>query len=150
MKPPRIYVDTSVIGGCEDEEFAEASAELLEQARNGRIKLLVSELLLSELARAPEEVQARLASLPPACVEYLPDTVEARDLQSCYVAAEIVGPSQLNDALHVALATVSGADVIASWNFKHIVHYDKIRHFNAVNLREGYRLLDIRSPLEIV
>ena len=55
-----------------------------------------------------------------------------------------------NLALHVALATVSGADVIASWNFKHIVHYDKIRLFNAVNLREGYRLLDIRSPLEIV
>ena len=79
-----------MIGGCEDEEFAEASAELLEQARNGRIKLLVSELLLSELAR--------LASLPPACVEYLPDTVEARDLQSCYVAAEIVGPSQLGDS----------------------------------------------------
>jgi predicted nucleic acid-binding protein len=150
MKPPRIYLDTSVVGGCEDEEFAEVSRALLEQARSGGIKLLVSELLLMELARAPEAVQARIATLPPACVEYLTNTAEARTLQGCYAAAGIVGPAQLNDALHVALATVAGADVIASWNFKHIVRYDKIRLFNAVNLREGYRLLDIRSPLEIV
>ncbi len=150
MKTPRIYVDTSVVGGCEDEEFAEASRELLAQARSGHIRLLVSELLLLELARAPEAVQARLAALPPDCAEYVSATEEARALQGCYAAAAIVGPAQLNDALHVALATVAGADVIASWNFKHIVHYDKIRLFNAVNLREGYRLVDIRSPLEII
>ena len=32
----------------------------------------------------------------------------------------------MNDAMHVALATVAKADVV-SWNFKHIVHFDKIR-----------------------
>ena len=150
MKTPRIYIDTSVVGGCEDEEFAEASRELLEQAESGRVRLLVSELLMEELALAPEAVQARLASLPPSCVEYLSVTREARALQGRYAADAIVGTAQLNDALHVALATVAGADVVASWNFKHIVHYDKIRLFNAVNLREGYSLVDIRSPLEIV
>lgn len=150
MKTPRIYIDTSVVGGCEDVEFAEASCELLEQARGGRLTLLVSELLLQELARAPDAVQARLAALPLDCVEYLRESAEARRLQGCYSAAAIVGPAQHNDALHVALATVAGADVIASWNFKHIVHYDKIRLFNAVNLREGHSAVDIRSPLEIV
>ena len=83
-------------------------------------------------------------------MEYVPETQEARSLRDCYVAAGIVGPAQVNDALHVAQTTVARADVIASWNFKHIVHYDKIRLFNAVNLREGYSLVDIRSPMEIV
>ncbi len=150
MKKPRIYLDTSVVGGCEDEEFAEASRELLAQAQAGKLDLLVSGLLLGELARAPEAVQRRLAGLAPECVEYVAETEEARTLRDCYVAAGIVGPAQVNDALHVALATVARADVIVSWNFKHIVHYDKIRFFNAVNLREGYNPVDIRSPLEIV
>ena len=150
MKKPRIYLDTSVVGGCEDEEFAEASRELLAQAQAGKLVLLVSDLLVSELARAPEAVRQRLAGLAPECVEYVPETSEARSLRDCYVAERIVGPAQVNDALHVAQATVARADVIASWNFKHIVHYDKIRLFNAVNLREGYSLVDIRSPMEIV
>jgi len=40
--------------------------------------------------------------------------------------------------------------MIVSWNFKHIVHFDKIRGFNAVNLREGYLPIEIRSPREII
>ena len=62
----------------------------------------------------------------------------------------ILGKASLNDALHVAIATVAKADMIVSWNFKHIVHFEKIRMFNAVNLREGYGIIDIRSPLEVV
>ena len=105
---------------------------------------------MSELALAPAAVRQRLADLAPECVEYIPESKEARSLRDCYVAERIVGPAQVNDALHVAQATLARADVIASWNFKHIVHYDKIRLFNAVNLREGYSLVDIRSPMEIV
>ena len=55
-----------------------------------------------------------------------------------------------NDAGHVAAATVAGADLIVSWNFRHIVHYDKIRAYNAVNLLHGYREIEIRSPLEVI
>ena len=53
------------------------------------------------------------------------------------------------DALHVASATIAGADLILSWNFKHIVSYDRIQLFNGVNILQGYRALDIRSPLEM-
>jgi len=61
-----------------------------------------------------------------------------------------VGLACGNDALHVALAVVARADMIVSWNFKHIVHFDKMRGFNAVNLKEGYAQLMILSPLEVV
>lgn len=54
------------------------------------------------------------------------------------------------DAEHVALAVVHGADLILSWNFKHIVHLEKIRGFNAVNLDQGYQTIEIRSPREVI
>jgi predicted nucleic acid-binding protein len=148
--PLRVYIDTSVLGGCIDEEFAEESRSLIEMARFGKLILLVSDLLLDELSRAPSEVQSLFTTLPAASTELLETSEESLQLRDAYLAANVVGPSAESDAQHVAIATLAKADVIVSWNFKHIVHVDKIRLFNAVNLAHGYRLIDIRSPLEVV
>ena len=150
MKPLRVYLDTSAVGGCEDEEFREPSLALFSQAAEGRIRLIVSDLLLDELAGAPEQVRQRLETMDGSRVITVATTTEAETLAACYLTARGVGPASANDALHVALATVAGADVVASWNFKHIVHLDKVRGFNAVNLVEGYPPIDIRSPLELI
>jgi len=40
--------------------------------------------------------------------------------------------------------------MIVSWNFKHIVQYDKIPLYNAVNTLQGYGNIGIFSPLEVV
>ena len=40
--------------------------------------------------------------------------------------------------------------LLVSWNFHHIVRFDQIRRFNAVNLESGYKVIDIRSPREVV
>lgn len=146
----RIYVDTSVVGGCLDEEFAEESRALLDLARHGKLVLLVSDLLLEELGKAPPAVLAVLDGLPAEATETLVTSEESRRLRDAYLAASIVGGASASDAHHVALATVARADLIVSWNFKHIVHVDKIKMFNAVNLMQGYGLIDIRSPLEVV
>lgn len=150
MKLLRIYIDTSVVGGCHDEEFARESRALLRMAQSGDIKLLVSELLIAELDKAPSKIRDVLAALPGDSIEAIEVSVEAEELQAAYMAAEVVGAKHQNDALHVALATVARADLIVSWNFKHIVHFDKIRGFNAVNLRECYLPIEIRSPMEVV
>ena len=150
MKKLRIYIDTSVVGGCHDDEFEEPSRQLLDMARSGDITLLVSELLVTELADAPYKVKSVLSGLPRGAVEAVGIAAEAIELRSAYMVAEVVGVKHGNDALHVALATVARADLIVSWNFKHIVHFDKIRGFNAVNLREGYLPIAIHSPLEVV
>jgi hypothetical protein len=71
-------------------------------------------------------------------------------LRDGYLAARVVGPKHAADAEHIAHATVGRADLMVSWNFKHIVHWDKIRLFNAVNLRAGYAPIEIRSPREVV
>jgi hypothetical protein len=75
---------------------------------------------------------------------------EAIDLQQAYIQEGVVTTRSLDDALHVALATVAGCDMIVSWNFKHIVNFRRIPLFNAVNTLKGYRPISIYSPLEVV
>lgn len=150
MKRLRVYVDTSVIGGCCDEEFSEESRVLMQMAREGKVTVLISDILVDELELAPAQVQAEFAALPPDSLEPLSSSEETEQLRDAYLEAEVLGLDHANDAHHVALATVARADLIVSWNFKHIVHLEKIRGFNAVNLREGFVPIEIRSPKEVV
>jgi len=150
MKRLRIYVDTSVIGGCFDQEFQEDSRALINMAKTGEACLLVSQLLVDELKDAPDYIQRIIIDVPGNNVEAILFNMEALQLREAYLEAGVIGRNHAMDAHHVALATVARADVIVSWNFKHIVHFDKIRGFNAVNLREGYMPVEIRAPKEVV
>ncbi len=150
MKTDRVYVDTSVIGGCLDEEFAEWSLAVMELAQRGEILLLISDLLTLELQGAPEEVRNLLPGVPEASRLAVHVNDETNALLQAYMKDKIVSRRYTTDAHHVAMASVHRADVLLSWNFKHIVHLDKIRKFNGVNLRMGYPLIEIRSPKEYV
>ena len=142
--------DTSVIGGCFDDEFAKESLALLDMARQGKLILLLSDILAGELEAAPEEVQAYLAKLPANCFDRVISNEESKYLRDAYLKAKVVTHKHSEDAHHIAMATVVRADLVVSWNFKHIVHWDKIRLFNAVNLQQGYPPIEIRSPKEVV
>jgi hypothetical protein len=67
-----------------------------------------------------------------------------------YIAEKVVGRTSLADCQHIAIATINNADILASWNFKHIVNLNRIRGYNSVNLKEGLRILEIRSPKELI
>ncbi len=150
MHRQRIYVDTSVIGGCLDDEFAEESRALLDMARRREVTLLFSDLMFQELEDAPARVGEIVAELPPESYELVETTTEAEFLRKQYLAGRIVAPSYEDDALHVAIATVTKADLVVSWNFKHMLHVEKIRAYNAVNLVQGHQPIDIRSPREVI
>lgn len=75
---------------------------------------------------------------------------EAIELADFYQAEGIVGPTSLTDCRHIAIATVNKINILASWNFKHIVNLNKIRLYNAVNLKNGYNVLEIRTPRELL
>lgn len=145
----RIYVDTSVFGGCFDDQFSVASRQIFENAIRGMFRLVISDTTLVELAGAPDQVQAILQSLSVP-VEYVRLTEEIEHLRDAYIAARVVGPASLLDAEHIASASVADVDLIVSWNFRHIVHYEKISGYHGVNLLNGYRPIRIFSPLEVV
>jgi hypothetical protein len=147
---PRIYADTSVIGGCLDEEFRDASLQLIDTFRIGDAVLVLSDLTLLELEEAPAGVRAVLENIPEEHKEYIGFTEEARELAQHYIDAGVIGAAKLVDAQHIALATIGRVDVLVSWNFRHIVNLQRIRGYNSVNLRYGYPLLEIRTPQEVV
>jgi hypothetical protein len=116
MREQRIYLDTSVIGGCFDPEFTSWSRGLMTDFRLGTYLPVVSEVVAAEIADAPEPVQRQYA--------------------------EVL-------ALEAEVFTVAEVDLLVSWNFRHIVHHEKIRLFNALNLERGYKPLQIYSPREV-
>lgn len=150
MKKLTVYIDASVIGGCEDEEFAEITLKMWRKFINGDFIAVFSEHTLRELEGAPENVRNRLLEIPEGNQIILADSSESFTLAEAYLAHKIVGPGSKADALHVALATVGRVDVLVSWNFKHVVNFGRIRLFNAVNLEQGYGFIEIRSPQEIL
>ncbi len=145
----RIYTDTSVLGGCEDDEFAEHSIRLMEGFVRGEFVLVLSGLTVQELAGAPEKVRQRLAAVPEAHIETLQLDTESMELAEAYIAADVLPAKMRADAQHIALATVGRADVLVSWNFKHIVNLQRIHGYNSVNLRKGYPMIEIRTPREV-
>jgi predicted nucleic acid-binding protein len=145
----RVYADTSVFGGVFDEEFCEASRTLFQQVRDGRFSLVTSGAVCREIAEAPARVQAFFESVLPL-VEVVEVTTAAVELQMAYLRAGIVSPKWAVDALHVALAATTGCSLIVSWNFAHIVHFDKIALYNEVNALRGHAVLGIHSPLEVI
>ena len=149
MPIPRVYLDTSVVGGCFDREFAVWSLALMDDFRAGRFRPLLSALLAAELENAPPDVRALHQELVGLAEPALALGSEAFELADRYGAHRIVPERYRNDMLHIALATVGDADIVVSWNFRHIVRFDKIRQFNAVNLEAGYKPIAIHSPREV-
>ncbi|MBE0427212.1 MAG: type II toxin-antitoxin system VapC family toxin [Nitrospirae bacterium] len=149
MKKTRIYVDTSVIGGCCDPEFQEWSKGLLADFQTGIFSLLLSELTDAEIQDAPDEVKNIYVDFRESANEIIELSSEAIELADVYLKHNILTQNFRDDARHIAIATVAGADLLVSWNFKHIVHFEKIQKFNAVNIQMGYKPILIYSPREV-
>jgi len=102
------------------------------------------------LEDAPSEVKSILEQIPENHREYLFLNEEAKILAERYIKEKIVSSKYLLDAQYIAIATINKADVLVSWNFKHIVNLRRIHLYNSINLKYGYPLIEIRSPREVI
>jgi predicted nucleic acid-binding protein len=150
MKQLRVYIDTSIVGGFFDEEFEKETKLLFQRLENREVVFVISTVLTGELENAPERVRTLLDRYGDDCFEKVALTDEARELADAYVAENVVGRTSYDDCCHIALATVHRVDVLASWNFKHIVNLMRIRGYNGVNLKNGYTAVEIRNPRELI
>jgi hypothetical protein len=146
----RIYTDTSVIGGCEDDEFRVHSQRLMDAFVRGELQLVLSELTLRELVPAPLAVREVVARVPESSIEVVQLTPAADELARQYVAEGLLPANMLADAQHIAMASVASVDALVSWNFRHVVNLSRIRGYHGVNARLGYALVEIRSPREVL
>jgi predicted nucleic acid-binding protein len=150
MKQQRIYVDTSIVGGFFYTEFEKETKLLFQRLEKKEVIFVVSTILGKELYDAPEQVKTLLQKYDKSCFEEVQMTVEAEQLANRYIAEKVIGKTSFEDCCHIALATINKVDVLASWNFKHIVNLDRIKGYNAVNLKNGYITIEIRNPKDLV
>ncbi len=146
----RLYADTSVIGGVYDAEFTEWSSKLIREFKDGKNKAVISDLTLKEIEEAPKQVKDIINGIPRSNIEFVALNEDAKSLARSYIKEKVVSTKYIIDAQHIAMATVYQVDVLVSWNFKHIVNLERIRQYNAVNLKSGYRMIEIRSPREVL
>jgi hypothetical protein len=144
--PPRIYIDTSVPGGVHVAAFLADSRWVFDEAAGGSLILLISDILVRELASAPESVRQEVEGLPTSAVEGVGLDDRMKELRDAYLAAKVVGLSSELDATHVAIATVAGADALLSWDRRHIVGLVRVQAYNKVNRKLGYQELTIVTP----
>ena len=146
----RVYIDTSVIGGYFDEEFEFYTRLFFEKVEQGYFKVILSDILTTELHGAPDNVADFFRSIPKEQIEHVDQTEDSIQLGEEYLNEGVVGKTSRIDCRHIALATLINADILISWNFKHIVNITRIRGYNSVNTKYGHRILEIRTPREIL
>jgi predicted nucleic acid-binding protein len=152
---PLLYLETSVFGFCFDEKprnvlRREAASTLLQQADLGLFEAVTSPLTLEELKRAAQPLQARLLQAARGVRPLEVDRQEVEHLAAAYLRTEVIPRAYADDAGHVAYATIGKADVLVTLNLKHLANEWAERRLNAVNLLEGYQLLSIRTPEEVL
>lgn len=112
--------------------------------------LLFSGTTQEELLKAPEEVKSLVRQIKSSNTEYLDLNIDIIQLANEYISNEVVGKTSFADCLHIATASYYHADYLVSWNFKHIVNVNRIIGCNSINIRNGYKPLEIRSPREFI
>ena len=154
MHKPTIYVETSVWSYAFAEDAPEsrkATLDFFELAREGVYELFLSEVVLDELSRAPDELARTLGKLVqevrPVRLEL---DEEADRLAQQFLRLGAVPPSKIEDAQHVAVAVINELDMLVSWNYRHLVNIRKREAFQHISAMSGYyKPLHIISPLEV-
>jgi len=150
MKKLRVYVDSSAVGGAFNKRIAQETRPFWDAVHRGEIIVILSDVLEKELQKAPERAKDFVGSLPEHQVERVVSTDETHALAVQYIAENVVGESSFDDCAHVALATIARADVLVSWNMKHLANLDRKRGYNSINMKLGYPQIEILTPNMVI
>jgi len=119
---------------------------LFEKMKSGKYDVFVSDLTEKELKNAPENARELLKNFD---WKSLTATANCESLANEYIKEKVVGETSRDDCVHIATATINNIDILVSWNFKHIVNVERMKGYNSVNVKHGYKHLDIHSPKEL-
>jgi predicted nucleic acid-binding protein len=144
MKTKRVYVDSTVVYGAPAKEFSQDSKRFWDAFRNGEFIIIASDVLRIEMERAPAHIHNLFKALPESQIERVESTEESNTLAAQYIAKAVVGESNFDDCRHIALSTISHADVLVSWNFRHMIY--RRAGYNDVNEKLGYPRIAIQTP----
>jgi len=145
----KVYIETSVISGYGRKRFHNDLMKFFDLIREGVFVPVISAHTIGELydQKTPIEVINNLNNIS---YDQFATTEEMLTLAEKYMIKKIIHENFEDDALHIAIATVLGVDVLVSWNLTHIANDITIPLFNKVNIEEGYKPIEIKKPEEIM
>jgi predicted nucleic acid-binding protein len=147
----RVYVDNSVVSGMFDDhmpERVEQTRRFWQAVIDGKIRIVASDVLEGENKRSPQNVRDFFDGLPESQIEQIESTAESNHLATEYIGANVISENHMNDCKHVAIATLTHADAIVSWNCDDMVNPHRIPQYNEVNVIQGYQAIKILTPSE--
>ena len=154
MHKLKVYLDTSVISHLHQLDAPEKMTEthlFWEDLKQGKYDICVGQITLLEITDCSEPKRS-LLDKHLLEIEYTLVSLEAeiRTLADKIIEQGILTRKSYNDCLHIASAVVAGCDLIASWNFKHIVNIKTINGVRAINMLNGYRPIEIYAPATLL
>ena len=154
MRRNIIHLDTSVLNFFFEDidlEKANSTKKLFGEIRKGRYDAFISDLVLREIGKSTGSKRERLLSLIKTYeIPLVGVTLECIELTEKYMSRKIFPSKYRDDALHIAIATVHDMDVVISWNLRHMVKLRTRREVKAINIMEGYREIEICTPMEVI
>ena len=148
-KPLKLYIDTSVWNFALEIERPDCllTNEFLQTIKSNEYSIFISDIVLSEILNAYEARRSKLQELLSIHgYEILNVDDSTRELANIYIKEGLIPKNEINDAQHIAIATVYRCNLLVSWNFKHMVKAKVIMGVHHINHREGFGLIDIVSP----
>ena len=146
----KIYLDTSVISAYNDArepEKVEQTKEFLKKVAKG-VEIFVSSLVKEEVSAIKDVERKKELNTLILKFQSLTITDKVRELAEYYIQNGLIPETHIEDALHLAIATIHEMDILISWNYTHLVKL-KTRHLvNALNLVSGYKEIEIILPIE--
>jgi predicted nucleic acid-binding protein len=152
MDKLKILIDTSVVSNLYAPEVPHLEAEALEfwgDVKAGKYEVYISSVLFQENEACPEPKRTKIREFI-ADIDYIlidaENSLEISKIENEIIKQGILTENHRNDCTHIACAVVAGCDVIVSWNFKHMVKRKTINGIRAINLLNGFKLIDILPP----
>jgi len=155
MDKLKIYIDTNVISCLDAPETPERmiyTQRFWDSIKNGKYDIYLSHATMDEIHKCPEPKHTFML-IALAGIQFTlcdDDKTKAEELAARYVEAGGLPQRAVVDAIHIAYATLSKCDVVASWNFKHVTNIRAIKAVEAVNAELGYNKLEIYSPQSLI
>ena len=153
MRKQKIYLKTTLFNFYFDEDrgFVYGSTiALFKEIAVGKYETFTSRFVIDELNNAPETKRNKMLNLIlEHGIPILETDNEAVRIANLYIEEKIIPQKYRTDGLHIAIATLNDLDMIISMNFQHIVKRKTKIGTGNINALNGYRAVEIYSPMEV-
>lgn len=149
----KFYLETTIpnfLYADDAPEEKEITKEFFDLVKEEKHQIFISEVVEGEILRTPDPKRRKQLLDVIHAIKVLSLTEECRMLAEDYISEGIIPMKYRPDALHIAIATLQGMDVLVTWNMEHMANpFTRIK-IREINEKKGLKIIDIATPEEVI